>query len=129
MELRKRRSELISAFRQDAGSRAEVWNFEQHCLGPIIEMQAPLIIAQLCQACKREHKAFHVYKADEQIRCIKGLLEDQVRERYLIIGTVLAFFTREELSHYFENRQQVNKLIIRILLKVLEKERHLLVEA
>lgn len=109
-----------TAYRQDGDV------FESTCLSPIVQLQGSLLIDYLCAVAESNHKAFTVYKPDEKIRLIKSILEENVRERYVVIGMVVALFTRDEMQHYRSDVQAVNRRILRLLIQAMKDERYLL---
>lgn len=101
-------------------------DFASRNIEPLIDMQFGCLLHHLLALGEREEKNFKLFKPQEKIRVIKKILENNVPEKYLVIGMIAGLFTQQELTYFTEHRIDLSKQLLKVLLQKLRKENHLL---
>ena len=126
----EQRYNWLSVVRKDdlnevlAGSKTA--EFTARHIEPLVTMQFGCLVNHLLALGEKEEKNFKLFKPAEKIRIIKQLLENNVHERYLVIGMIAGLFTQQELNYFTEHRIELCKQMIRVLTQKLRQESHLL---
>lgn len=108
---------------QEAGAMER---FQSLTLRPIIKFQNGILVAQFRHYLKMFKPQFNVYNQKVQRSFIHDVLKSDPRIKNSLIASVVSLFTLEEYEFYCEQKSQVNKRIISMLITRFQDELELL---
>jgi hypothetical protein len=91
--------------------------FQTETLRPILKLQNPLIISYTKYFLKQNCKYFNALKSDEQKRYIRQSFKRDPQLSAGLKQLIIAFFTLDELSFYFEQKAEINRRLSELLIE------------
>ncbi|MFN5416529.1 MAG: glyoxalase [Flavobacteriia bacterium] len=91
--------------------------FQTKTLRPILKFQNALILS-VFNTFLIEYKVDFINLSKEKKKLkISEILKENLQVKQFYLGIIVAFFTQEELTLYFENKKEINKRIIALLIE------------
>ncbi len=91
--------------------------FQNESLRPILKFQNQLIL-QVFQQTLREFKVdFEKLSTTKKQTKINEILKENVQVKQFYLGLIVAYFTEIEFQFYSENKKEINKRIISLLIE------------
>ncbi len=115
------RSTLLKSIRPkievDNTKSTELEIFQSVSLRPILKLQNEIIFA-LINNFLAEHKVVVKNLTDnKKIERISDIFKNNIQQKQLLFGVVIGHFTHEEILFYNQNKKEVTKRIITMLLE------------
>lgn len=115
------RSTLLKSIRPkievDNTKSTELEIFQSVSLRPILKLQNEIIFA-LINNFLAEHKVIVKNLTDnKKIERIHDIFKNNIQQKQLLFGVVIGHFTHEEILFYNQNKKEVTKRIITMLLE------------
>ncbi len=115
------RSTLLKSIRPkievDNTKSTELEIFQSVSLRPILKLQNEIIFA-LINNFLAEHKVVVKNLTDnKKIERIHDVFKNNIQQKQLLFGVVIGHFTHEEILFYNQNKKEVTKRIITMLLE------------
>jgi hypothetical protein len=115
------RSTLLKSIRPkievDNTKSTELEIFQSVSLRPILKLQNEIIFA-LINNFLAEHKLVVKNLTDnKKIERIHDIFKNNIQQKQLLFGVVIGHFTHEEILFYNQNKKEVTKRIITMLLE------------
>jgi hypothetical protein len=115
------RSTLLKSIRPkievDNTKSTELEIFQSVSLRPILKLQNEIIFA-LINNFLAEHKVVVKNLTDnKKIERIHDIFKNNIQQKQLLFGVVIGHFTHEEILFYNQNKKEVTKRIITMLLE------------
>ena len=115
------RSTLLKSIRPkievDNTKSTELEVFQSVSLRPILKLQNEIIFA-LINNFLAEHKVVVKNLTDnKKIERIHDIFKNNIQQKQLLFGVVIGHFTHEEILFYNQNKKEVTKRIITMLLE------------
>lgn len=91
--------------------------FQTKTLRPILKFQNALILS-VFNTFLIDYKVDFINLSKEKKKLkISEILKENLQVKQFYLGIIVAFFTQEELTLYFENKKEINKRIIALLIE------------
>jgi|SRR5690554_1192378 len=100
--------------------------FQNDTLYPVSRFQDSIVFAQFKKYILKFKPAFNAYNQRAQRNYIQDVLSNDPRIRNSLIATIVSMMTLEEYNFYCENKVEVNKRIISLLVERLQSHLELL---
>lgn len=115
------RSELLKSIRPiieiDNSKSTDLELFQSLSLRPILKLQNNIILSLMNQHLA-EHKLIIKNLTDnKKTERIHEIVKNNLQQKQLLLGVVIAHFTDEELNFYYLNKKEVVKRIITMVLE------------
>lgn len=115
------RSELLKSIRPiieiDNSKSTDLELFQSLSLRPILKLQNNIILSLMNQHLA-EHKLVVKNLTDnKKTERIHDIVKNNLQQKQLLLGVVIAHFTDEELNFYYLNKKEVVKRIITMVLE------------
>lgn len=94
--------------------------FQSETLRPILKFQNSIVLAQFRKYLQKFKPAFNAYNQSAQKNYIEDVLKRDPRIKNSLIASVVSVMTLREYEFYCENKVEVNKRIVTLLIKRLQ---------
>lgn len=91
--------------------------FQSTTLRPILKFQNELILAVIANHLSENKVRFHELKEEKKDDLIHSVLKKNLALKNTLLGSIIAFFTTDEYLFYFQNKSEINKRIVELLIK------------
>ena len=98
--------------------------FQNNTIRPILKFQNTLLIELFLGYCRQYKGAFFKLNMPNQLDYISHSIRTNKNFRSMLIGTIVALFTSEELLVYKQNTSAFNKRIVNMLIQRLQDQAH-----
>ena len=91
--------------------------FQNETLRQILKFQNNLIL-EVFEHFQHDFKInFEDLSLDKKKTKVNEILKENIQVKQFYLGLIVAFFTREEFHYYIENKKEINKRIISLLIE------------
>lgn len=104
----------------DNTASSDIENFQSNTLRPILKFQNSIILAQFRKYVQKFKPAFNAYNQSAQKNYIEDVLKRDPKIKNSLIASVVSVMTLSEYEFYCENKVEINKRIISLLIKRLQ---------
>lgn len=92
-------------------------SFQNEVLRPILKFQNEIIIHYFEHFIVESKIDFHLIKHHLKIAQIHNLFKTNIQFKQFYLGLIVGLFTKEDFLFYTENKKEVNKRIIAMLIE------------
>jgi hypothetical protein len=100
----------------------EIEAFQNITLRPVLKFQNGIIMAQFSKYIKKFKPTFNAYNRNAQIGFLEDALKKDPRIRNSMIASVVSMMTLIEYEYYCDNKNEVNKRIISLIIKRIQDQ-------
>lgn len=108
---------ILPTIESDKMITLEIEKFQNETLRPILKFQNELIIKLFEKTLFDQKIDFKVLNQTKKQLFIDTILKENHQIKHFYLGIVVAFFTNNEIIFYFENKREINKRIILLLIE------------
>ncbi len=91
--------------------------FQNETLRPILKFQNELIIQYFEHFIVENKIEFSLLKYSHKITKVHDLFKTNIQFKQFYLGFIVAYFTADEFNFYTQNKKEVNKRIIALLIE------------
>ena len=99
----------------DSTQNSSIEKFQNDTLRPILKFQNSILLAQFNKYIRKFKPAFNAYNQNTQRNYIEDVLKRDPRIKNSLIASIVSMMTLEEYEFYCENKAEVNKRTIGML--------------
>jgi hypothetical protein len=91
--------------------------FQNESLRPILKFQNELILLVFQQTLLEFKIDFENFSSTKKLAKITEILKENLQVKQFYMGLIVAFFTKIEFEFYTDNKKEVNKRIVSMLIE------------
>ncbi len=122
--MKSERDERLKSIRPslnvDSPAMGDTEFFQTETLRPILKFQNSIVLAQFRKYIQKFKPAFNAYNQSAQKNYIEDVLKRDPRIKNSLIASVVSVMTLREYEFYCENKVEINKRIVSLLIKRLQ---------
>ena len=91
--------------------------FQTSTLRPILKFQNEFILVVFANYLSENKVQFEESNEEKKEELIHSILKKNLAIKNTLLGGIIAYFTNEEYLFYFQNKSEINKRIVELLIK------------
>lgn len=128
--IRDERDRIIQAIRPvlsiNTANSSHIEQFQSDTLRPILKFQNNILFAQFSKYLQKFKPAFNAYNQSTQRNYIEDVIQRDPRIKNSLIASIVSMMTLEEYDFYCENKIEINKRIVSMLVGSLQSHLEML---
>lgn len=101
----------------DNNKSSSIETFQSNTLRPILKFQNEILIMYFNNALKENKIEFNALTFSKKTFSIHQLLKTNHALKQTLLGFMIGFFSDEEMSFYLENKKEINKRLIAMIIE------------
>jgi hypothetical protein len=91
--------------------------FQSNTLRPILKFQNDILITYFNNALKENKIEFNILTLSKKTLSINQLLKTNHALKQTLLGFMIGFFSNEEIEVYLDNKKEINKRLIAMIIE------------
>lgn len=108
---------ILPPIDSDKAQTLPLEKFQNEILRPILKFQNQLILKNFRQTCIDFKIDFDTLSEGKKKEMVNEVLKENFQVKQFYFGMIVALFTIEEFEFYLENKKEINKRIISLLIE------------
>ncbi len=100
---------------EDTTEKSDIINFQNKVLRPILKQQNECFVLLFCHYIEEKRIKWTTSQPSVRIQIIGKSLRNDVQLKSLLIGSVIGFFSSNELKLYQAHKREIHKRIIHMI--------------